>query len=178
MAYPLPPRSTSPLAKLHGSSILERHHLEYSKTLLQDEVHELFSRAAQRLWIKAPTHRKCLERGWPWVMAQRVGSPYPYWNQLLEMAILLQFWTARLEVGEIERVMESHKISVSPWRKKKKLMVDVRGLCASSGIYKWRGERRVHSQWFSYSRGMHCEALSVSLRKSSFGSGGKREIKI
>lgn len=43
MAYPLPPRSTSPLAKLHGSSILERHHLEYSKTLLQDEVHEPFS---------------------------------------------------------------------------------------------------------------------------------------
>ncbi|KAM5244097.1 cone cGMP-specific 3',5'-cyclic phosphodiesterase subunit alpha' isoform 4-T4 [Hipposideros larvatus] len=30
-------KSTSPLAKLHGSSILERHHLEYSKTLLQDE---------------------------------------------------------------------------------------------------------------------------------------------
>lgn len=31
-------RSAAPLAKLHGSSILERHHLEYSKTLLQDEV--------------------------------------------------------------------------------------------------------------------------------------------
>ncbi|GAB1302376.1 Cone cGMP-specific 3',5'-cyclic phosphodiesterase subunit alpha' [Apodemus speciosus] len=30
-------RSTSPLARLHGTSILERHHLEYSKTLLQDE---------------------------------------------------------------------------------------------------------------------------------------------
>lgn len=55
MAYPLPPRSTSPLARLHGSSILERHHLEYSKTLLQDEVHEPFSRAAQKLWIKAIT---------------------------------------------------------------------------------------------------------------------------
>uniref|UniRef100_A0A8B9YM42 Phosphodiesterase n=1 Tax=Bos mutus grunniens TaxID=30521 RepID=A0A8B9YM42_BOSMU len=34
-------KSTSPLARLHGSSILERHHLEYSKTLLQDEVHTL-----------------------------------------------------------------------------------------------------------------------------------------
>ncbi|PKU37659.1 cone cgmp-specific 3 -cyclic phosphodiesterase subunit alpha [Limosa lapponica baueri] len=31
-------KSAAPLAKLHGSSILERHHLEYSKTLLQDEV--------------------------------------------------------------------------------------------------------------------------------------------
>lgn len=46
MAHPFPPRSTSPLARLHGSSILERHHLEYSKTLLQDEVCEPLSRAA------------------------------------------------------------------------------------------------------------------------------------
>ncbi|XP_069756653.1 cone cGMP-specific 3',5'-cyclic phosphodiesterase subunit alpha' [Narcine bancroftii] len=30
-------KSQAPLARLHGSSILERHHLEYSKTLLQDE---------------------------------------------------------------------------------------------------------------------------------------------
>lgn len=31
-------RSASPLAKLHGSSIMERHHLEYSKTLMAEEV--------------------------------------------------------------------------------------------------------------------------------------------
>lgn len=31
-------RSQNPLAKLHGSSILERHHLEFGKTLLRDEV--------------------------------------------------------------------------------------------------------------------------------------------
>ncbi|KAM9051313.1 LOW QUALITY PROTEIN: cone cGMP-specific 3',5'-cyclic phosphodiesterase subunit alpha' [Megaptera novaeangliae] len=31
-------KSTSPLARLRGASVLERHHLEYSKTLLQDEV--------------------------------------------------------------------------------------------------------------------------------------------
>lgn len=31
-------RSGNPLAKLHGSSILERHHLEFGKTLLRDEV--------------------------------------------------------------------------------------------------------------------------------------------
>ncbi|XP_029439311.1 rod cGMP-specific 3',5'-cyclic phosphodiesterase subunit alpha [Rhinatrema bivittatum] len=30
-------KSSNPLAKLHGSSILERHHLEFSKTLLTDE---------------------------------------------------------------------------------------------------------------------------------------------
>uniref|UniRef100_A0A4W3JX45 Phosphodiesterase n=1 Tax=Callorhinchus milii TaxID=7868 RepID=A0A4W3JX45_CALMI len=30
-------KSQHPLARLHGSSILERHHLEFSKTLLQDE---------------------------------------------------------------------------------------------------------------------------------------------
>ncbi|XP_050815367.1 cone cGMP-specific 3',5'-cyclic phosphodiesterase subunit alpha' isoform X1 [Gopherus flavomarginatus] len=35
-------KSASPLAKLHGSSILERHHLEYSKTLLQDESLNIF----------------------------------------------------------------------------------------------------------------------------------------
>lgn len=32
-------RSGNPLAKLHGSSILERHHLEFGKTLLRDEVY-------------------------------------------------------------------------------------------------------------------------------------------
>lgn len=32
-------RSGNPLAKLHGSSILERHHLETGKTLLRDEVY-------------------------------------------------------------------------------------------------------------------------------------------
>lgn len=31
-------RSGNPLAKLHGSSILERHHLEFGKFLLSDEV--------------------------------------------------------------------------------------------------------------------------------------------
>uniref|UniRef100_A0A672RNB3 Phosphodiesterase n=1 Tax=Sinocyclocheilus grahami TaxID=75366 RepID=A0A672RNB3_SINGR len=31
-------KSGSPLAKLHGSSILERHHLDYSKTLMAEEV--------------------------------------------------------------------------------------------------------------------------------------------
>lgn len=31
-------RSLSPLAKLHSSSVMERHHLEYSKTLMEDEV--------------------------------------------------------------------------------------------------------------------------------------------
>lgn len=33
-------RSGSPLAKLHGSSIMERHHLEYSKTLMAEEVRQ------------------------------------------------------------------------------------------------------------------------------------------
>ena len=33
-------RSGNPLAKLHGSSILERHHLEFGKFLLSDEVRE------------------------------------------------------------------------------------------------------------------------------------------
>ncbi|EHB07595.1 Cone cGMP-specific 3',5'-cyclic phosphodiesterase subunit alpha' [Heterocephalus glaber] len=35
-------KSTSLLAKLHGTSILERHHLEYSKTLLKDESLNIF----------------------------------------------------------------------------------------------------------------------------------------
>ncbi|KAG9341026.1 hypothetical protein JZ751_019779, partial [Albula glossodonta] len=30
-------KSAAPLAKLHGSSIMERHHLEYSKTLMENE---------------------------------------------------------------------------------------------------------------------------------------------
>ncbi|KAF5911214.1 hypothetical protein HPG69_019582 [Diceros bicornis minor] len=90
-------KSTSPLARLHGSSILERHHLEYSKTLLQDEVREPLSRPAHKLWIKVLTHRKCLE-----------GDGLD-----------------KLEVAEIEkRAVESHRISVGLWRKKKKLKVD------------------------------------------------------
>lgn len=35
---PKPGRSQNPLAKLHGSSILERHHLEFGKFLLAEEV--------------------------------------------------------------------------------------------------------------------------------------------
>ncbi|XP_069095940.1 cone cGMP-specific 3',5'-cyclic phosphodiesterase subunit alpha' isoform X2 [Pleurodeles waltl] len=41
-------KSQAPLAKLHGSSILERHHLEYSKTLLQDESLNIFQNLNQR----------------------------------------------------------------------------------------------------------------------------------
>ncbi|KAM5323101.1 cone cGMP-specific 3',5'-cyclic phosphodiesterase subunit alpha' [Glossophaga mutica] len=41
-------KSTSPLAKLHGSSILERHHLEYSKTLLKDESLNIFQNLNKR----------------------------------------------------------------------------------------------------------------------------------
>ncbi|CAO2585333.1 Cone cGMP-specific 3',5'-cyclic phosphodiesterase subunit alpha', partial [Lemmus lemmus] len=41
-------KSTSPLAKLHGTSILERHHLEYSKTLLQDESLNIFQNLSKR----------------------------------------------------------------------------------------------------------------------------------
>ncbi|XP_065779008.1 cone cGMP-specific 3',5'-cyclic phosphodiesterase subunit alpha' isoform X2 [Muntiacus reevesi] len=41
-------KSTSPLARLHGSSILERHHLEYSKTLLQDESLNIFQNLNKR----------------------------------------------------------------------------------------------------------------------------------
>ncbi|XP_003500757.1 cone cGMP-specific 3',5'-cyclic phosphodiesterase subunit alpha' isoform X2 [Cricetulus griseus] len=41
-------KSASPLAKLHGTSILERHHLEYSKTLLQDESLNIFQNLSKR----------------------------------------------------------------------------------------------------------------------------------
>nr|ANV21100.1 cone cGMP-specific 3',5'-cyclic phosphodiesterase subunit alpha' [Amia calva] len=41
-------KSASPLAKLHGSSILERHHLEYSKTLLADESLNIFQNLQKR----------------------------------------------------------------------------------------------------------------------------------
>ncbi|XP_074087980.1 cone cGMP-specific 3',5'-cyclic phosphodiesterase subunit alpha' isoform X2 [Macrotis lagotis] len=41
-------KSASPLAKLHGSSILERHHLEFSKTLLRDESLNIFQNLNKR----------------------------------------------------------------------------------------------------------------------------------
>nr|XP_015201887.1 PREDICTED: cone cGMP-specific 3',5'-cyclic phosphodiesterase subunit alpha' [Lepisosteus oculatus] len=41
-------KSASPLARLHGSSILERHHLEYSKTLLEDESLNIFQNLQKR----------------------------------------------------------------------------------------------------------------------------------
>ncbi|XP_067858856.1 cone cGMP-specific 3',5'-cyclic phosphodiesterase subunit alpha' isoform X2 [Heptranchias perlo] len=40
-------KSQAPLARLHGSSILERHHLEYSKMLLQDESINIFQNLNQ-----------------------------------------------------------------------------------------------------------------------------------
>lgn len=41
-------KSASPLAKLHGSSILERHHLECSRALLQDESLNIFQNLNKR----------------------------------------------------------------------------------------------------------------------------------
>ncbi|KAG1954609.1 cone cGMP-specific 3',5'-cyclic phosphodiesterase subunit alpha' [Pimephales promelas] len=41
-------KSGSPLAKLHGSSILERHHLEYSKTLMAEENVNIFQSLQKR----------------------------------------------------------------------------------------------------------------------------------
>ncbi|KAF7705139.1 cone cGMP-specific 3',5'-cyclic phosphodiesterase subunit alpha' [Silurus meridionalis] len=41
-------KSASPLARLHGSSILERHHLEYSKTLMADENLNIFQSLQKR----------------------------------------------------------------------------------------------------------------------------------
>ncbi|KAG5272793.1 hypothetical protein AALO_G00169360 [Alosa alosa] len=41
-------KSGNPLAKLHGSSILERHHLEFGKFLLQDESLNIFQNLNRR----------------------------------------------------------------------------------------------------------------------------------
>ncbi|XP_077437775.1 cone cGMP-specific 3',5'-cyclic phosphodiesterase subunit alpha'-like isoform X2 [Vanacampus margaritifer] len=41
-------KSASPLAKLHSSSIMERHHLEYSKTLMEDENLNIFQNLQKR----------------------------------------------------------------------------------------------------------------------------------
>ncbi|XP_030256000.1 cone cGMP-specific 3',5'-cyclic phosphodiesterase subunit alpha' isoform X3 [Sparus aurata] len=44
----LPCRSMHPLAKLHGSSIMERHHLEFSKTLMGEESLNIFCNLQKR----------------------------------------------------------------------------------------------------------------------------------
>ncbi|XP_059102160.1 rod cGMP-specific 3',5'-cyclic phosphodiesterase subunit alpha isoform X2 [Peromyscus eremicus] len=41
-------KSQNPLAKLHGSSILERHHLEFGKTLLREESLNIFQNLNRR----------------------------------------------------------------------------------------------------------------------------------
>uniref|UniRef100_A0A8B9K8Z0 Phosphodiesterase n=1 Tax=Astyanax mexicanus TaxID=7994 RepID=A0A8B9K8Z0_ASTMX len=41
-------KSAAPLARLHGSSILERHHLEYSKTLMGEENLNIFQTLQKR----------------------------------------------------------------------------------------------------------------------------------
>uniref|UniRef100_A0A8C4DLW1 Phosphodiesterase n=1 Tax=Dicentrarchus labrax TaxID=13489 RepID=A0A8C4DLW1_DICLA len=41
-------KSLSPLAKLHSSSVMERHHLEYSKTLMEDENLNIFQNLQKR----------------------------------------------------------------------------------------------------------------------------------
>ncbi|MBN3290587.1 PDE6A phosphodiesterase, partial [Polypterus senegalus] len=41
-------KSGNPLAKLHGSSILERHHLEFAKTLLKDESLNIYQNLNRR----------------------------------------------------------------------------------------------------------------------------------
>ncbi|XP_078267230.1 rod cGMP-specific 3',5'-cyclic phosphodiesterase subunit alpha [Rhinoraja longicauda] len=46
-------KSQDPLARLHGSSIMERHHLEFSKTLLQDEDLNIFQNLNRRQYEHA-----------------------------------------------------------------------------------------------------------------------------
>ncbi|CAJ0927775.1 unnamed protein product [Ranitomeya imitator] len=46
-------KSGHPLAKLHGSSILERHHLEFSKTLLKDESINIYQNLNRRQYDHA-----------------------------------------------------------------------------------------------------------------------------
>lgn len=41
-------KSASPLAKLHGSSIMERHHLEFSKTIMAEESLNIFCNLQKR----------------------------------------------------------------------------------------------------------------------------------
>ncbi|KAJ8248635.1 hypothetical protein GJAV_G00244120 [Gymnothorax javanicus] len=41
-------KSASPLAKLHGNSVMERHHLEYSKTLMENEDLNIFQNLQKR----------------------------------------------------------------------------------------------------------------------------------
>uniref|UniRef100_A0A8B9LDQ3 Phosphodiesterase n=1 Tax=Astyanax mexicanus TaxID=7994 RepID=A0A8B9LDQ3_ASTMX len=41
-------KSGNPLAKLHGSSILERHHLEFGKTLLRDDALNIYQNLNRR----------------------------------------------------------------------------------------------------------------------------------
>ncbi|XP_065127571.2 rod cGMP-specific 3',5'-cyclic phosphodiesterase subunit alpha [Paramisgurnus dabryanus] len=41
-------KSGNPLAKLHGSSILERHHLEFGKTLLRDDALNIYQNLTRR----------------------------------------------------------------------------------------------------------------------------------
>ncbi|XP_053730217.1 cone cGMP-specific 3',5'-cyclic phosphodiesterase subunit alpha'-like [Synchiropus splendidus] len=41
-------KSASPLAKLHSSSVMERHHLEYSKTLMENEDLNIFQNLQKR----------------------------------------------------------------------------------------------------------------------------------
>lgn len=50
-------RSGNPLAKLHGSSILERHHLEFGKFLLADEVRQKrWSGEQSGAWVISLSH--------------------------------------------------------------------------------------------------------------------------
>lgn len=56
-------RSASPLAKLHGSSIMERHHLEYSKTLMGEEVRNIIWSNNAEIREKERGHT-----GWPIVI--------------------------------------------------------------------------------------------------------------
>ncbi|KAM4525164.1 cone cGMP-specific 3',5'-cyclic phosphodiesterase subunit alpha' [Odontesthes bonariensis] len=41
-------KQASPLGRLHGSSIMERHHLEYSKTLMEEETLNIFCNLQKR----------------------------------------------------------------------------------------------------------------------------------
>lgn len=76
-------RSAHPLAKLHGSSIMERHHLEYSKTLMDEEVRHITGQGVRgRQGDATKTKTKKIKIKVKWQEKLTSAIPHPFLQAL------------------------------------------------------------------------------------------------
>uniref|UniRef100_A0A672MP52 Phosphodiesterase n=1 Tax=Sinocyclocheilus grahami TaxID=75366 RepID=A0A672MP52_SINGR len=143
-------KSGNPRAKLHGSSILERHHLEFGKTLLRDEV--MLNRGSRSKNNDRAKFYSC-----KWDMFTRKIHIRISPNASIK-SINLKFW----EQGDLERtVLKQQPIPMMDRNKADELPKLQCGFIdfVCSFVYKVRSSISIKCHFVGTKRCVHCAIL-------------------